>query len=176
MPEDRAAAFPKGEKALKALDKTLLRRCVELSEEAAASGNHPFGALLADREGNILVESGNIEVTERDCTGHAETTVMRLAGKKFSKEFLWECTLYTTAEPCCMCIGAIYWGNVGRVVFGITEKQLLELTGAHEDNPTFDLPSREIVARGQKKIEIIGPVADEALQEEIITVHRGCWK
>ena len=155
---------------------TLLRRCVEISKEAVAAGNHPFGALLADKDGNILVESGNIEVTERDCTGHAETTVMRLAGKKYSKEFLWECTLYTTAEPCCMCVGAIYWGNVGRVVFGITEKQLLELTGSHEDNPTFDLPSREIVARGQKKIEIIGPVADEALREEILAVHRGYWK
>ena len=155
---------------------TLLRRCVEISKEAVAVGNHPFGALLADKDGNILVESGNIEVTERDCTGHAETTVMRLASKKYSKEFLWECTLYTTAEPCCMCVGAIYWGNVGRVVFGIAEKQLLELTGSHEDNPTFDLPSREIVARGQKKIEIIGPVADEALQEEIIAVHKGYWK
>jgi len=160
---------------MNALDKALLRRCVELSEEAAASGNHPFGALLADREGNILVESGNIEVTERDCTGHAETTVMRLAGKKYSKEFLWGCTLYTTAEPCCMCVGAIYWGNVGRVVFGITEKQLLELTGAHEDNPTFDLPSREIIARGQKKIEIVGPVADRELQEGIISAHREHW-
>jgi tRNA(Arg) A34 adenosine deaminase TadA len=159
-----------------ALDKALLKRCVELSEEAARSGNHPFGALLADREGNILVESGNIEVTERDCTGHAETTVMRLAGKKHPKEFLWKCTLYTTAEPCCMCVGAIYWGNVGRVVFGITEKQLLELTGSHKDNPAFDLPSREIIARGQKKIEIVGPVADSKLQEEIIGVHRGYWK
>jgi len=155
---------------------TLLRRCVEISKEAVAAGNHPFGALLADKDGNILVESGNIEVTERDCTGHAETTVMRLAGKKYSKEFLWECTLYTTAEPCCMCVGAIYWGNVGHGVFGITEKQLLELTGSHEDNPTFDLPSREIVARGQKKIEIIGPVADEALREAIVAVHRGYWK
>ena len=81
---------------------TLLRRCVEISKEAVAAGNHPFGALLADKDGNILVESGNIEVTERDCTGHAETAVMRLASKKYSKEFLWECTLYTTAEPCCM--------------------------------------------------------------------------
>jgi tRNA(Arg) A34 adenosine deaminase TadA len=154
----------------------LLRRCVEISKEAVAAGNHPFGALLADKDGNILVESGNIEVTERDCTGHAETAVMRLASKKYSKEFLWECTLCTTAEPCCMCVGAIYWGNVGRIVFGITEKQLLELTGSNEDNPTFDLPSREIVARGQKKIEIIGPAAEGALQEEILAVHRGYWK
>ncbi|MBL3539287.1 nucleoside deaminase [Aminivibrio sp.] len=160
---------------MKTVDKALLRRCIELSKEAVASGNHPFGALLADREGNILVESGNIEVTERDCTGHAETTVMRLAGKKYPKEFLWECTLYTTAEPCCMCVGAIYWGNVGRVVFGITEKQLLELTGSDENNLTFDLPSREVISRGRKKIEIVGPVADRELQEAIIAVHRGYW-
>lgn len=160
---------------MKAPDEALLRRCAELSEEAVASGNHPFGALLADREGNILVESGNIEVTERDCTGHAETAVMRLAGKKYSKDFLWGCSLYTTVEPCCMCVGAIYWGNVGRVVFGISEKQLLELTGSHKDNPTFDLPSREIIARGQKKIEIVGPVADGELREEIISAHRRYW-
>ncbi|WP_372714417.1 nucleoside deaminase, partial [Ilyobacter sp.] len=75
-----------------------LRRCVEISEEAVVSGNNPFGALLVDKEGNILIESGNIEVTEKDITGHAETTVAKLAGKKYSKEFLWETILYTTAE------------------------------------------------------------------------------
>jgi tRNA(Arg) A34 adenosine deaminase TadA len=128
---------------MNALDKALLRRCVELSEEAAASGNHPFGALLADREGNILVESGNIEVTERDCTGHAETTVMRLAGKKYSKEFLWGCTLYTTAEPCCMCVGAIYWGNVGRVVFGLRRSSSSNLRGSMKTTPpSTSLPGR----------------------------------
>lgn len=64
-----------------------LRRCIEISEESVASGNNPFGALLVDKEGNILIESGNIEVTEKDITGHAETTVAKLAGKNILRSF-----------------------------------------------------------------------------------------
>lgn len=155
--------------------KKYIRRCIEISEESVASGNNPFGALLVDGEGNILIESGNVEITEKDCTGHAETTVMRRASKEYSKEFLWGCTLYSTAEPCCMCTGAIYWGNVGNIVYGISEGKLLELTGSNEINPTFDVPCRDIIARGQKNIEVTGPVADEGLEEEIVKIHRGFW-
>ncbi|MGF1736997.1 nucleoside deaminase [Photobacterium satsumensis] len=153
----------------------LLKRCVELSKESVASGNNPFGALLADSSGNILIESGNIEVTEKDITGHAETTVAKYAGKKFSKEFLWNTTLYTTAEPCAMCTGAIYWANIGNIVYGIDERQLLELTGSNEKNPTFDLPCRDVIAKGQKEISVVGPVASETLQKEIIEPHIGFW-
>ncbi len=156
--------------------KFYLRRCIEISEEAVEKGNNPFGALLVDKDGNIIVESGNVEITEKDCTGHAETTVMKLASQKYSKEFLWDCTLYTTAEPCCMCTGAIYWGNVGKIVYGISERQLLDLTGSHEKNPTFDVPCREIIKKGQKNIEVIGPIDDLELQEEIVKIHRGFWK
>ena len=152
-----------------------IRRCIEIADEAVAAGNHPFGALIVDKEGNIIVESGNIEVTEKECTGHAETTAMRKAVKLYSREFLWDCTLYSTAEPCCMCTGAIYWGNVGRIVYGISEKDLLALTGADEDNPTFDMPCREILAKGQKPIEVIGPIADEELAKEIARAHIGYW-
>ena len=152
-----------------------LRRCVEISEEAVSSGNNPFGALLVDKEGNILVESGNIEVTEKDITGHAETTVAKLAGKKYSKEFLWETILYTTAEPCCMCTGAVYWANIGHIVYGISEKKLLELTGSNEKNPTFDVPCREIIAKGQKDIKVTGPVASPELEQAIVKPHIGFW-
>lgn len=154
----------------------LLRRCLEISKESVEGGNHPFGALIADKDGNILIESTNIEVTEKDCTGHAETTAMKLAGKKYSKDFLWSCTLYTTAEPCCMCAGAAYWGNIGHIAYEISEKQLLQLTGAHEDNPTFDNPCRNILANGQKKIKVDGPIASQRLAEEIADVHRKYWK
>lgn len=153
-----------------------LKKCIEIANNSVANGNNPFGALLVDLEGNIIIESENIEVTEKDCTGHAETTVMRKATKLYSKEFLWNCTLYTTAEPCCMCTGAIYWGNVGKIVFGITEKQLLELTGDHEKNPTFNIPCREILAKGQKNIEVIGPINNAILQEEIAKIHKIFWK
>lgn len=150
-----------------------LNRTVELSKMARENGNTPFGALLVDKDGNIVVEHENIEITESVCIGHAETMVMVESSKQFSKEFLWDCTLYSTAEPCAMCSGAIYWGNVGRVVYGITEKRLLELTGDHEQNPTFDLPCRDVFSKGQKDITVIGPFPE--IEEAVVEVHRGFW-
>ena len=141
-----------------------LKRCIELSRMARAGGNTPFGALLTDEDGSILLEQGNIEITENICTGHAETALAARASHIYSKEFLWKCTLYTTAEPCAMCSGAIYWANIGRVVYAMTEKRLLELTGSDEQNPTFDLPCRDVFARGQKDIRVIGPFP--ALEQE----------
>lgn len=150
-----------------------LKRCIEISRAARSGGNTPFGALLVDEDGNIVMEQGNIEITEHICTGHAETTLANRASHEFTKDFLWKCTLYTTAEPCAMCAGAIYWANIGRVVYGMTEKRLLELTGSDEQNPTFDLPCREVFARGQKDIQVIGPIA--AVEEEAAEVHKGYW-
>ncbi|EXX86903.1 CMP deaminase [Paenibacillus darwinianus] len=151
----------------------LLRRCVELSRLAREAGNTPFGSLLTDGEGNILLERGNIEVTESDCTGHAETTLMAAASKRFTKSQLRTYTLYTSAEPCAMCAGSIYWGNVGRVVFAMSEKRLKELTGNDERNPTLDLPCREVFARGSKPIEVLGPYAE--VEGEAAGVHEGYW-
>ena len=150
-----------------------LRRAIEISKEARAVGNTPFGALLVDGEGNIIMEQGNIEITEKICTGHAEATLAARASHEYSRDFLWNCTLYTTAEPCAMCAGAIYWANIGRVVYGMTERRLLELTGSNEQNPTFDLPCREVFARGQKDIQVIGPFAE--VEEEAAKVHEGYW-
>ena len=134
-----------------------LRRAIEISKEARAAGNTPFGALLVNKDGEIIMEQGNIEITEKICTGHAEATLAARASHEYSREFLWDCTLYTTAEPCAMCAGAIYWANIGRV----------------EQNPTFDLPCREVFARGQKDIKVIGPV--EAVEVEAAKVHEGYW-
>lgn len=152
----------------------LLKRCVEISRDARNHGNTPFGALLADKNGTILLEQENIEITENICTGHAETTLAARASQKYSKEFLWECTLYTTAEPCAMCTGTIYWGNIGTIVYGMTEKRLLELTGSNEQNPTFDLPSKEILSHGQKDIQVIGPFPE--VEELAAKVHEGYWE
>lgn len=150
-----------------------LRRCVEISRKSREEGNTPFGALLADKEGNILLEQPNIEITENKCTGHAETQAAERASQLYSKEFLKDCSLYTTAEPCAMCAGAIYWAGIGRVVYGMSEKDLLAHTGADPQNPTFDLPCREVFKRGQKKIEVAGPFPE--LVEEIAEVHQGYW-
>lgn len=150
-----------------------LKRCVEISRAAREHGNTPFGALLVDAEGNIILEQENIEITEKVCTGHAETTLVQRASHIYDKEFLATCTLYTTAEPCAMCTGAIYWGNVGSIVYGMTERKLLELTGSDEQNPTFDLPCRDVLARGQKDITVIGPFPE--IEQEAASVHVGYW-
>ena len=150
-----------------------LRRAIEVSKQSRAAGNTPFGALLVDAEGNILMEQQNIEITEHICTGHAETTLAARASQAYSREFLSHCTLYTTAEPCAMCAGAIYWANIGRVGYGMTERRLLQLTGSNEQNPTFDLPCREVFARGQRHIEVIGPIPE--VEEEAAAVHAGYW-
>lgn len=150
-----------------------LKKAIEVSQKSRDNGNTPFGAILVGNNGDILLEQQNVEITEQDCTGHAETTLVRRASKMYSKDFLKDCILYTTAEPCSMCAGAIYWSNVRTVVYAMTEKQLLELTGSDEQNPTFDLPCREVFSRGQKDITVIGPFPD--LAKEAAKIHIGYW-
>lgn len=156
-------------------DLEYLRLAHETAVESLREGNHPFGAVLVGTSGELLFRSGNIEVTEHDCTGHAETALMRLASQRLSRVELWNCSLYTTIEPCAMCSGAMYWGNLGRVVYGVEEKKLLSLTGSDPANPTFDLPCREVFARGQKDIVVVGPIADADLEKEILSLHRDYW-
>lgn len=157
----------------RATDIENLKKAIEVSRHSRAAGNTPFGALLADKEGNVLLEQPNVEITDNKCTGHAETQTAEKASQLYSKDFLAQCTLYTTAEPCAMCAGAIYWAGIGRVVYGMSEKELLAQTGADPQNPTFDLPCREVFARGQKKIQVVGPFPE--LVEEIAEVHKDYW-
>ena len=77
-----------------------LKRCIEISKHSRESGNTPFGAILVDGEGNILLEQENVEISTKKCTGHAETQLVERASVLYEKDFLWNCTLYSTAEPC----------------------------------------------------------------------------
>ena len=156
-------------------DRRLLLRTAEIAHEAMEKGNHPFGALLADKDGRILMEQGNA-FTEGGSAYHAETLLLLRAAKEYSPGFLRTCTLYSNFEPCCMCTGALYWTNVGRLVFGATEKDLLSFTGDDEENPTFSLSSRDVVAHGQKDIAIEGPVEDKELLSVLVHDHIGFWK
>jgi tRNA(Arg) A34 adenosine deaminase TadA len=147
-----------------------LRRANEVAKRAMAMGRHPFGAVLVAPDGEtVLAEQGNI-----DTVRHAEATLARAASLNYPPEYLWQCTLVTTFEPCAMCAGTAYWANIGRVVYGAEESALLALTGDHPENPTLSLPCREVFARGQKAVEVIGPVAEVA--EEMIATHRGFWE
>ena len=150
-----------------------LRRANEVAAQARANGNTPFGAVLVDKDGRILMEQGNAEKDTGDATAHAELTLASRASRSFSKEFLKDCTLVTTVEPCPMCTGGIYWANIGHIVYGITERQLLEMTGSDDKNPTFSMGAEKVIAAGQKNITVEGPF--EEISKEIIEVHKGFW-
>ncbi len=146
-----------------------LRHANAVARRAAGMGRHPFGALLVAPDGEtVLAEQGNI-----DTVNHAESTLARHAAGTYPGAYLRECTLVTTFEPCAMCAGTISWAGIGRVVYGASEEALLALTGSHEENPTLSLPCREVFARGQKRIEVIGPVA--SLEGEMVETHKGFW-
>jgi tRNA(Arg) A34 adenosine deaminase TadA len=149
-----------------------LHHAIKVARRARDHGNHPFGAVLVNQRGEVLLEAENSVVTERDITGHAETNLVREACKRFSPDVLSTATLYTSTEPCAMCSGAIYWSGISRVVYALSEEGLLKLTGNNEENPTMHLPCREVLSRGQRPIEVIGPVLDE----EAKSVHEGFWK
>lgn len=147
-----------------------LRYANQIALRAQAFGHHPFGAtLVAPDHKTILLSQGNV-----DTVNHAESVLIRTAATNFSPDYLWHCTLYTTVEPCAMCAATQYWGNVGRLVYGLSESKLLELTGNHSENPTLDLPCREIFKRGQKAMSVIGPVT--AVATEIAAVHQAFWQ
>ena len=146
-----------------------LRTAIALAWRAREHGNHPFGAVLVDDQNQVVLEAENTVVTARDCTGHAETNLMRLASQHFAPEQLANYTLYTSTEPCAMCAGAIYWGQVGRVVYALGEIDLYTIVGASPEQ--LLLPCREVFARGQRPIVVLGP----ALEAEAKAVHAGFW-
>jgi len=118
-----------------------------------------------------LLQAENTVVTGHDCTGHAETNLMRLATQGFSPEKLALCTLYTGTEPCVMCAGAIHWGNVRRVVYALSEVGLYEIIGPSPEN--LLLPCSEVFAKSQRSVEVVGPATE--LDAEARAVHQGFW-
>lgn len=173
------------ESALRTYDETNLKESFVEAQNAVDRGCMPFGAVLADSEGAVVVRAHNPTPaigkrggsTSYDCTGHAEITLLR------TQEFLSlsttsrsHSTLYSSTEPCVMCAGAIYWSGVGRIVYGCTA---LELEKQVSGPGGFDIPIRELygMARASgtgKLIEICGPV----LEGEGLRIHRdsGVWE
>lgn len=147
-----------------------LRHSLRVAEQARDAGAHPFGALVVDRHGDVVAICGN-DAPSGDPTRHAELLAVSTAARALGPEGMVGSTLYTSAEPCAMCAGAAYWCGIDRVVYALSERRLLELTGDHPENPTFSLPCREVFARGQRAIEVVGP----ALEDEAAAAHEGFW-
>ncbi len=146
-----------------------IREANAVARDAVVHGRHPFGAVLIGPDDRILMRQGNINTVR-----HAETELARRAADAYPPEFLWTCTLVSTGESCAMCAATLYWANIGRLVYGYEEAQLLAITGDHPENPTMSLAARTVLGSGQKKIEVHGPFPE--LDEELLAPHRDFWK
>ncbi|MFI5794554.1 nucleoside deaminase [Streptomyces sp. NPDC051677] len=163
--------MPPSPNKLTDLDRTHLLSAIALAARARGNGNHPFGALLTDSTGNVLLTAENTVLTERDLTGHAETNLVRLASRTLEPSQLVDATLYTSTEPCAMCSGAVYWSGVRRVVYALAAAELNVLAGADPSEPLLDLPCRRVFEAGGSTVEVSGPY----LYEDAAAVHAGYW-
>ena len=148
-----------------------LKISITLAWQAREHGNHPFGAVLVDENGLVVLQAENTVVTGRDATGHAETNLVRLATQQFTAEQLARCTLYASTEPCAMCAGAIYWSRIGRVVYALSETDLYEIVGGSDEH--LYLPCREVFGHSSRPVGVCGP--EPTLEAEARSVHKGFW-
>ena len=142
-----------------------LRAAIAASRSALAHGNEPYGAVLVDSDGTVLGSAENTQVTARDCTGHAETNLLRAASPRIDRATLARATLYASGEPCPMCAGAIYWSGVGRVVYALSVESMLAIAGPGADE--LLLSCRDVLARGTRKIEVVGPLLEDEARRVI---------
>jgi tRNA(Arg) A34 adenosine deaminase TadA len=154
------------------LDEHFLARTFDVARRSMGNGNHPFGAILVGRDRKVLIETENGYMPAHDGTAHAERLLATEACRTFKAEVLAGATIYSSAEPCAMCSGAIYWAGIGRLVYGLSEARLRAITGNHPENPTLDLPCRAVFETGQRSTEVIGPL----LEDEAAALHDGVWK
>ena len=137
---------------------------------AEARDEAPIGAVIV-KDGEVIARAGNRTRQDHDPTAHAELLAIRAAAAALGQERLVGCDLYVTLEPCAMCAGAMYWAGIGRLVYGLSEHRLRAVTGNHPENPTLDLPCREVLGSGQRTTEVVGPL----LEVEAEALHAGVW-
>lgn len=142
------------EEAVKLQDEQYMAQAIET---ACQNLKRPFGALLVDmREGEVLAAAVNRSY--RNPVAHGELEAIREAGRTAKGDIRWEeCTLYTTAEPCPMCMTGILWTGIARVVYGTSAHTLKEMGFR-----SIDLPAAEIVQRAGESLpcELVGGVKE----------------
>ncbi|RDW79873.1 cytidine deaminase-like protein [Coleophoma cylindrospora] len=149
--------FPERKAITKAQIDAGINVCLGIQRRAVTFGKRPFAACLLgpDNETVLLMHQSVDQVN------HAESSLARLSYSHYSKEYLWQCTLVSTWEPCAMCTSTIYWAHIGRIIYAATNEQLAELTGpGNKENFTMKWHCRDVLDGAQKDIEIIGPVEE----------------
>ena len=112
-------------------DKAFMREAIRLANESVENGGGPFGAVIV-KDGEIVAESSNSVTLDNDPTAHAEVNAIRKACQKLGTFDLSGCVVYTSCEPCPMCLGAIYWAHLDRIYYGNTRKDAADIDFADD--------------------------------------------
>lgn len=137
-------------------DEKFMEIAIDLADQAANSGNEPFGAILV-KEDEIVLKSNNMIHTLCDPTAHAEMSLIRQFCQENKIDDLSDYTLYTSCEPCCMCSGAMVWSKLGKLVYCATHEQLETIAGFN-----IMISSKEIFEKSPFK-----PIVEEKILNEL---------
>ena len=142
---------------------TFMRRAIELSFEAIRQGRGgPFGAVVA-RDGLILATGSNQVLSTNDPTAHAEIVAIRSACRAIGSYRLAGCELYTSCEPCPMCLGAILWSRLDRVYYGNTREDAARI--GFDDAEFYEQMSVPLSRRGIPFLRLLCDEARLAFEE-----------
>jgi tRNA(Arg) A34 adenosine deaminase TadA len=108
-------------------DQQLLRRAIAIAAEAVTTEDAPYGSLLADDDGRVLIAAHNTVRRDNDITAHPELKLARWAAAELNPDEAAQTTMYTSCQPCGMCTGAIVRSGLGRVVYALSTEQLVEI-------------------------------------------------
>ncbi len=138
-------------------DKQFMREAIHLADESVRNGGGPFGAVIV-KNNTIIAGSSNSVTLDNDPTAHAEVNTIRKACRLLKTFDLSGCSIYTSCEPCPMCLGAIYWAHIDRIFYGNTRKDARAIDFA--DDFIYD----ELELPMEKRtVPIIPLLRDEAL-------------
>ena len=148
-----------------------MREAFAIARRARAHGNRPFGALLVAGNGAVLAAAENSQMTDEQVLAHAEMNLLHRAVKEIAPDVLATSTLYTSAEPCAMCAGALFWSGVGRLVYGLSGDRLHQLSGF---TPQMLVSSaREVLSKAGRSVEVIGPLLEKEAEALFLESRSG---
>ena len=136
-----------------------IREVIAIAKNAAEKGNRPFGALLVAADGSTLASGENSQLTDQQVLAHAEMNLLHKATRLYGRDVLASATLYTSAEPCAMCAGALFWSGIGRLVFALSNQRLHEIQGATPRMLLAD--TADVLAGAGRHVEVVGPVLED---------------
>ncbi|MCE7992934.1 MAG: nucleoside deaminase [Roseivirga sp.] len=149
-------------------DKDFVRMAIETAKASKQNNNLPFGCVLVNKDGEVILKGENTINSDKDCLAHAEINLIREASKIYDYAYLNDCSIYTSDEPCPMCTSAIYWSGIGRLVYGLSKTNYYKIVGRDNPNWVFEMPTRELLEKGGRKLEVVGPL----LEDEASVLHQ----